>query len=351
MNNQRIDIGPDRWMELRDGLFIYARTYGRRRLDLVIAPELAVSRGPLSEEPPLSSTLQRVMVALFLFMMFGLAGFVVQDVIRRFRGISLPGMIPITLLLAGLLAWRMLRKGSRLVTPGTRLFFADYAASSIRISLITGENPELDAALERLPTSSWLAHPCFGTIHYRLLSPFAEMARATILPIMMVGLIAAIWIVWNSVPPKTFPLMTLFWVLFWLIPVVYHGYHALTLPRALHTARTAIIEGDYAAASIILRGVLDTTADHPFGNYYQTALALIDGDLEQAAKRVESIEHSKLVKFLTPPLRGIRVDLPAPMFLRGAATFLENQRSGNLDTVNASATLANAESSDEHPAH
>jgi hypothetical protein len=101
MNNQRIDIDKHRWMELRDGLFIYVRTYGRRRLDIAVAPQAALGRGPLSEGPILATVAERVEVALLLLLGFELIGLVVQFVVWFYQGFAFPWVLLLTSLVAG----------------------------------------------------------------------------------------------------------------------------------------------------------------------------------------------------------------------------------------------------------
>lgn len=342
--NHRFDIDKTRWMELHDGLFIYVRAYGRRRLDIIVAPQAATGRGPLSEEPILATLAERVEVALLLVLGFGLIGLVVQSIVWFHQGFSFPWVVLLTSLVAGTVIWRMLRKGSRFVTRGTRIYRDVDAESAEFFAKDTRVNPELETLLAQLPEKT----PTVRLARCRLWSPFGLVMRAALFPLSLLAMLVFSWLIFST---ERSLFGGVFVVAIWMIPLACQAAHAVTLPGDLRGAYAALLQGDCAAASRVLDRILDASPNHWYANYCHAALSLLQGDFEQAARSVSAMQRSRFSTFLTPMFGGHQVDLPPEWVLDSMAKAMGQQQSGSIDSEGAAQMHANTPRDYEQPAH
>jgi len=348
MTNRRIDIDNDRRLAFRDGLFVYARTYGRHRIDVLVAPERTVSRGPLSEEPLLSRS-QRIVLGLVLTIVFAVSGGILRGVLERTYDVSLPWMVPLALLCAGWLVWRTWKGRSRLVAQHTTLHFADHGETAIHVPHRMGKSRELDAVLEPLPTTTWIPFSCPPSVRFSFRTPIGEARRYAFL--LFVGLLTiASWYIATAGTQRPLPFRFVVLMVCFSAPSAFHMFRAISLPSTLRAAMKAMMAGEYETATLMVRRVLEDSPHHPFANYCQATLATMRGDLRYAAVCVSAIQKTRLDKFMSRPA-GSSLDLPHPPLLKALAQFADKHRSGTLDQESASRILSKAWSEHDQPAH
>jgi hypothetical protein len=333
MNNQRIDIDKHRWMALRDGLFIYVRTHRRWSMDIIVAPWERVSVLRRSELPTIRTVPFVSYAALFGAPVFAICALVMlaanRDTPLQSLGWALGISIALTVVLSGamLLAGRV--KGRR----ETVLYAScNFTRPLIRFKHDEGANLEMDAFLDALPTR-------YGTVSdavplgewYRLPAPVRSVLGMLYLPLWIVTLLprtsendAFTWIFQGAFMVMAAMYLVL---LAWQLHFFYRN------PKATKEARAALLDGDYGAAELILRGVLEKSPRQPYANHLQTAVALVNGDLPQAAACSAIVEQSRIMQYLLPPFPGAMAHAPASERLRALAAWGRGVRGGRIHTA------------------
>lgn len=340
MESQRLDLGRDRWMAIEDGRFLYVCRNGRHRLDIATAPVEVMGRGPIAEEPLLASIGSRIEVALMLLLGFTLGGFAIQLVAWQIGNARFPWVLALAIVSAVIVLWRMFRPGSRLVTRGTRIHWTTDAESSLFVPHRQQECPELEGILAQLPERV----PLSNMTRFSFRSPLGRIAAHSKLPGVMFGLIVGAWAVvgWNHFPLAPFGI-----AVFWSIPMICHAIDAVTMPRQLREASSALIDGDLESALLLLGHVLNASPLRWYANYCQVGLSILTGDFRMAASSVRKVKRSRFATVLN----GSYPVLPQDWELEGQAKLLDQLRIGTLDAQTASRIWGKAYMDYAQPAH
>ncbi|GMV94657.1 MAG: hypothetical protein AMXMBFR82_44350 [Candidatus Hydrogenedentota bacterium] len=330
MHNQRIDIDKHRWMAVRDGIFIYVKTYRRWSMDIVVAPVERVSVLRRSALPVIRSIPFVSYAALFGAPVFAICALVMLGTHRDAPLYALGMAVVCSLALTTVFAVAMLLFGRIKGRRETLLYVSGNVYSPmIRFKHTEGGNPTLEAFLDTLPAGS-AASP--GNVPlgewYRLPSRARSVLVSLYWPMYT-------YVFWPRQPIEGEISNMLAWGVVVLLLGGYLVFLGLLLwfyfrnPRATKEARAALFDGDYDAGATILRGVIEKTPGQPYANYLLLAESLVRGDLEHAATCADVVEKSRIRQFVAPPVFGITVHSPVAEKLRDLERYQREKRSGN----------------------
>jgi hypothetical protein len=340
MNNQRIDIDRHRWMAVRDGLFVYVRTYRRWSMDIVVAPVERVSVLRRSALPAIRSIPLVSYAALFGAPVFAVCALVMLVTRRDTPLQSLGWALILSIVLTAVFAGAMLLFGRIAGRRETMLYMSGNVYSPmIRFKHVEGTNAPLEAFLDALPAGYALGSDKVPLGEwFRLPAPL----RSTLGTLYWPFYIVLLW------PRDSFEGELLDSIIRGCL-LIFLGAYLVFLslqcffyfrnPKATKEARAALLDGDYDAAAVILNGALEKTPDQPYANFLLLAESLVRGDLVKAASCADAVERSGIRQYVQPPVFGITVHRPVAEKLRTLDQYLKDNRSGN-DSIGAAESVA-----------
>jgi hypothetical protein len=283
MINQRIDIDKRRWMAVRDGLFIY--TDAPSLLRFVWCRRVVVSRPDMVDVIQRSRYFYGMELILYRFVVVFLgAYFSLYSLVswwNPFSSYPVFQTIGLSLFIAllAVLGSFTCRK-TRFCVDGFSFGKRDFMFAHVYDA-----NPELDTILDKLeqqPDASGFLTPS----PVRIFLPRIWFWR----PILAVVLLSTPWV--GPVSPMHEPHAI------WHPTLLVLGGFALSaaimrfyLPTHVREARSALLEGDVAAAESLLTPFLERNPNHAFANYLRMMVALLQGDPGSAADFARAVRH------------------------------------------------------------
>ncbi|MCC6486959.1 MAG: hypothetical protein IT364_05615, partial [Candidatus Hydrogenedentes bacterium] len=286
---ERIDIGKGQWIVHRDGIVFYRVVDALGRTETAAVPEdrirIVHRAKPVSAATPPPRVTRYAMYGLvFVFPWL----FAVEEHLLGYepaivlRGLTLVGFFLATLLLVTLLSRRKRRAGwcttalSVKTLDRTLTFGFDH---------IPGEDPALEALLDGCKdrrTSSAPGRLAQVSLVFRIpLQASAGLAFYGLLTLLAMAIDQA-----NSgyelLTPDT--VLHLVAAAAFMTPLLLNLVFDASSPRALRAARSALLADELEAARLMLVHFLAEKPRHVYGNLLMAACALMEGDIQLAAK-------------------------------------------------------------------
>ncbi|MCC6697385.1 MAG: hypothetical protein IT365_17275, partial [Candidatus Hydrogenedentes bacterium] len=288
MNNQRIDIGKGQWIIHRDGILFYRVVDALGRTETAAVPEdrmrIAHRAKPVSAATPPPGVTRYAMYGLvFVFpWLFAVEEhFLDYELAIVLHGLTLVGFFLATLLLVTLLSRRKRRAGW--CTTALHVKTLD---RTLRFGFdhIPGADPALEALLDGCKDCRTSSAPGrLAQVSLVFLIPLQASALSACFGLLIV-LSAAFDHLYSRygppAPDTAWPLVAAAFMTPLLLNLIFDA----SIPRALRTARSALLVDELEAARLMLEHFLAEKPRHVYGNLLMTACALMEGDIQLAAK-------------------------------------------------------------------
>lgn len=347
MNAQRIDIGKSQWIALRDGIVFVRCSNWRRPGELTAVPEGRV-RVMYRAMPTSIWTLDvqafsHIIVLTYVVLALLICAVIVLD---SSRALYLSSVVGFSLLLV--LCLLGIWKARRLQRAGWRSAGLTAQVGSRALELkfgrIQGANPALETLLE-----NWMEHrPIDGYglstgVAMEFRRPFALSFETAFYAFTFLSIgFSELYI---EVGSPSLAIACFLGGALVLTPYMLTRLLDALSPRALRTARSALLADELEAARLMLEHFLAEKPRHVYGNLLMAACALMEGDIQLAAKHRQAMRGENSRFRLAEELYALAYRVTSAGAFQAVAEYAAK---GAFDTASPQ---ADPESTHEQPAH
>jgi hypothetical protein len=283
MISQRINIEPNRWILLRDGL-VYFVHFHKRPLEIIAVSEGRVRIVERAVRPSIwnmniSWDDLIFVTTVFLAALLGAS----QLLIIYYKA----GIAAVCLTFAAVLIYgyaRTMKRRRRGLCRTKLSVDIGRRAYPIAFDRIEGEEPAFEECLDRLKPhrERFNVRPGPSGVVVRLNASVRDHVRLAI---------AVFLLIWfghhgfaHSGPDTILEDTIIAFGAILIVHMLIAITHAMATPRPLRAARDAMLSGDVEATRLLLDHFMAEEPKHRYGNFLMAAFALIEGDIDRAAE-------------------------------------------------------------------